>query len=229
MNEDRWQQVERIYHAALKLGSDERAAFLEETCRDRPEMRRELEALLAADSRTFMNRPAWEGFGITAAPVVREGQTLGSYRIATLIGKGGMGEVYKAHDSRLQRDVAVKVLPSAFTTDRAWLLRFQREARLLASLNHSNIASIYSLEHSGDIHALVMELVEGPTLADRIRQGPIPLDEALPIAKQICDGLEYAHEQGIVHRDLKPANIKVTPGGAVKILDFGLAKISESD
>jgi serine/threonine-protein kinase len=156
-----------------------------------------------------------------------KGEAVGIYRIETLLGRGGMGEVYRAHDAKLNRDVAVKVLPAAFVNDRERLSRFQREARLLASLNHPNIALIHGFEDSDNTHALVMELVEGPTLADRIRQGPIPLDEALAIAKQVCEALEYAHERGIVHRDLKPANIKLTPGGSVKVLDFGLAKAVE--
>jgi eukaryotic-like serine/threonine-protein kinase len=157
------------------------------------------------------------------------GTRLGPYEILSAIGAGGMGEVYRAHDSKLGRDVAIKVLPQAFARDADRMARFQREAKVLASLNHPNIASIYGLEDSGATHALVMELVEGPTLAERIKQGPIPIDEALRIAKQICEALEYAHERGIVHRDLKPANGKVTPDDAVKVLDFGLAKALEGD
>jgi eukaryotic-like serine/threonine-protein kinase len=157
------------------------------------------------------------------------GTKLGSYEITAPIGAGGMGEVYRARDAKLGRDVALKVLPEAFARDAERMARFQREAKVLASLNHPNIASIYGLEDSGSTHALVMELVEGPTLADRIKQGPIPIDEALRIAKQICEALEYAHERGIVHRDLKPANIKVTNDDAVKVLDFGLAKAIEGD
>jgi eukaryotic-like serine/threonine-protein kinase len=154
---------------------------------------------------------------------------LGSYEITAAIGAGGMGEVYRAHDTKLGRDVALKVLPEAFAPDAERMARFQREAKVLASLDHPNIASIYGLEDSSSTHALVMQLVEGPTLADRIQQGPIPIDEALRIAKQICEALEYAHERGIVHRDLKPANIKVTNEDAVKVLDFGLAKAIEGD
>ena len=138
------------------------------------------------------------------------GTKLGPYEILAAIGAGGMGEVYRARDSKLGRDVALKVLPEAFARDVERMARFQREAKVLASLNHPNIASIYGLEDSGSTHALVMELVEGPTLADRIKSGPIPVDEALRIAKQITEALEYAHERGIVHRDLKPANVKVT-------------------
>jgi len=157
------------------------------------------------------------------------GTRLGPYEILAAIGAGGMGEVYRARDAKLGRDVALKVLPDAFARDAERMARFQREAKVLASLNHPNIASIYGLEDSGSTHALVMELVEGPTLADRIRTGPIPISEALPIAKQMCEALEYAHERGIVHRDLKPANVKVTDDDAVKVLDFGLAKAIEGD
>jgi serine/threonine protein kinase/dipeptidyl aminopeptidase/acylaminoacyl peptidase len=152
------------------------------------------------------------------------GTKLGSYEILAAIGAGGMGEVYRARDAKLGRDVALKVLPEAFARDAERMARLQREAKVLASLNHANIAAIYGFEDSGGAHALVMELVEGSTLADRIKSGPIPIDEALRIAKQICEGLEYAHERGIVHRDLKPANVKVSRDDAVKILDFGLAK-----
>ena len=152
------------------------------------------------------------------------GDTLGVYRILGKLGEGGMGEVYRARDAKLNRDVAIKVLPELFSTDPERLARFRREAQVLASLNHQNIGHIYGLEDQSGVHALVLELVEGPTLADRIAQGPIPLDEAIPIAKQIADALECAHELGIIHRDLKPANIKLRPDGTVKVLDFGLAK-----
>jgi serine/threonine-protein kinase len=155
------------------------------------------------------------------------GARLGAYEVIAPIGAGGMGEVYRARDTKLNRDVALKILPEAFTADGDRIARFRREAQVLASLNHPNIAHIYGFEDSGSTHALVLELVEGPTLGDRIAKGPIPLDEALPIAKQIAEALEAAHEQGIVHRDLKPANIKAMPDGKVKVLDFGLAKAME--
>ena len=160
---------------------------------------------------------------------IQPGNRLGPYEILAAIGAGGMGEVYRARDAKLGRDVALKVLPEAFARDVERMARFQREAKVLASLNHPNIATIHGLEDSGATHALVMELVEGPTLADRIKSGPIPISETLPIAKQMCDALEYAHEHGIVHRDLKPANVKVTNDDAVKVLDFGLAKALEGD
>ncbi len=153
------------------------------------------------------------------------GSRLGPYEIQSPIGAGGMGEVYRARDTKLGRDVALKILPDAFARDPERLARFEREAKTLASLNHPHIAHIYGFEQTGDTSALVMELVEGPTLADRIAHGAIPLDDALPIAKQIAEALEAAHEQGIVHRDLKPANIKVRNDGTVKVLDFGLAKL----
>jgi eukaryotic-like serine/threonine-protein kinase len=157
------------------------------------------------------------------------GTKLGAYEVVAGIGAGGMGEVYRARDPKLGRDVAIKVLPEAFARDAERMARFQREAKVLASLSHPNIATIYGLEDSGGTRALVMELVEGPTLADRIKAGPIPVDEAVRIAKQIADALEYAHERGIIHRDLKPANIKVAADDTVKVLDFGLAKALEGD
>jgi serine/threonine protein kinase len=157
------------------------------------------------------------------------GTKIGFYEVNSLLGVGGMGEVYRSRDSKLSRQVALKVLPAGVAADPERLTRFSREAILLAALNHPNIAAIYGLEDSGAIHALVMELVEGPTLADRIKSGPISIEETLPIAKQICEALEYAHERGIVHRDLKPANVKVTPQDTVKVLDFGLAKALENE
>src|SRR6202166_647174 len=138
-----------------------------------------------------------------------------------------MGQVYRARDTKLDRDVAIKILPEAFAHDADRLARFEREAKTLASLNHPHIAAIYGFEKSAGLHALVMELVEGEDLSQRIARGAIPIDDALPIAKQIADALEAAHEQGIIHRDLKPANIKVRPDGTVKVLDFGLAKAME--
>src|SRR5262245_6932900 len=155
------------------------------------------------------------------------GSRLGPYEIAAQIGAGGMGEVYRATDTNLGRQVAIKILPDTVAHDAERLARFEREAKLLAALNHPNIAQIYGFERTDTIRALVMELVEGPTLADRVAQAPIPVAEVLPIARQIADALETAHEQGIVHRDLKPANIKLRADGTVKVLDFGLAKAME--
>src|SRR5262245_5145047 len=156
------------------------------------------------------------------------GTKLAHYEITSHLGSGGMGDVYQATDSKLGRSVAIKFRPEAFSHDNDRVARFEREARVLASLNHSNIAAIHGLEESGERKFLVMELVEGETLAERIKRGPIPVAESLGIAKQICEALEAAHEKGVIHRDLKPANVKITPEGKVKVLDFGLAKALES-
>src|SRR5215831_1227534 len=155
------------------------------------------------------------------------GTQLGSHEITALLGKGGMGEVYRARDLKLKREVAIKILPEEFSRDADRVSRFQREAEALASLNHPNIAGIYDLAEASGTRFLVLELVEGETLADRIERGPIPVDEALDIAKQIAEALEAAHERSIIHRDLKPANVKLAPEGKVKVLDFGLAKVME--
>src|SRR5262249_22552549 len=150
------------------------------------------------------------------------GSQLGSHEITALLGKGGMGEVYRARDLKLKREVAIKILPEGFSRDGDRVSRFQREAEVLASLNHSKIAAIYDLEEADGVRFLVLELVEGETLAERIGRGRVPFEEALDIARQICEALEAAHEKGIIHRDLKPANVKIAPDGKVKVLDFGL-------
>ena len=165
---------------------------------------------------------------------LQSGTRIGVYEVLTAIGAGGMGEVYRARDTKLNRDVALKILPELFAADADRLARFMREAQTLASLNHPNIAAIYGIEESPSpssgqtgIRALIMELVEGEDLSERVARGPIPLDEAVAVAKQMADALAAAHEQGIIHRDLKPANVKVRPDGTVKVLDFGLAKAME--
>ncbi|MDA2930886.1 serine/threonine-protein kinase [Acidobacteria bacterium AH-259-O06] len=157
------------------------------------------------------------------------GKTISHYKILEKIGEGGMGEVYRAEDTNLGREVAIKVLPEQFTKDPQRLARFEREAKLLASLNHPNIAAIHSFEHSDGFHFLVLELVEGETLAQRLAKGSLPVEEALEVCRQIAEGVEAAHEKGVIHRDLKPANVKITPEGMVKILDFGLAKALEGE
>src|SRR5262245_41694573 len=156
------------------------------------------------------------------------GTRLGSLEITALLGKGGMGEVYRARDAKLKRDVAIKFLSDEFSRDTDRVSRFQREAEVLASLNHPNIAAIYDVQEANGSRFLILELIEGETLADRIARGPIPVTDALEIAKNICEALEAAHEKGIIHRDLKPANVKITPEGKVKVLDFGLAKAIEA-
>jgi len=217
MTSDRWRQISSIYNAAVTQSSANRDAYLADACRDDKELRAAVESLLG------------QGESFLAQPVeLPPGGRLGAYELIDIVGAGGMGVVYRARDLKLQREVALKVLPEAVAQDPDRIARFRREATVLASLNHPNIAAIYGFEDSGDVHALVLELVEGPTLADRIAQGPIPLDEALPIARQIAEALEAAHEQGIIHRDLKPANIKLRPDGTVKVLDFGLAKLAEA-
>jgi eukaryotic-like serine/threonine-protein kinase len=157
------------------------------------------------------------------------GDKLGHYEVLSLLGEGGMGEVYRAKDTKLDREVATEVLPSLLARDPERLARFEREAKVMASLDHPNIGPIHGIVDSEDSRALVLALIEGLTLADQIAIGPLPLDDALSIAKQIIEALEYAHDRGVVHRDLKPANIKITPEGVVKVLDFGLAKYSRSE
>src|SRR5215510_6930451 len=158
-----------------------------------------------------------------------KGTFLGTYEILASLGAGGMGEVYLARDAKLGRDVAIKILPENFAKDPERLVRFEREAHLLASLNHPNIGAIYDLSESSGTKFFVLELVPGETLADLIARGPVPVDESLAICRQIADALDAAHDKGIIHRDLKPANIKITPDGKVKVLDFGLGKLSEGD
>jgi len=152
------------------------------------------------------------------------GQTIAHYKVTAKLGQGGMGAVYRATDTKLDREVAIKVLPESFAQDRERLARFEREAKVLASLNHPNIAAIHGLEQIGNSHALVLELVEGEDLSERLKRGPLPVEEALDVCKQIAEALEAAHEKGIIHRDLQPGNVKLTAEGKVKVLDFGLAK-----
>jgi serine/threonine protein kinase len=230
MTPERWQKIEQLYHAALEREESQRTAYLHKVCAGDNALQREVESLLAQEKRgdALLESPAME---VAAKMLGQErgqsmiGCQLGSYQVVSLLGAGGMGEVYQAHDTKLARDVAIKVLPEAFAHDADRLSRFQREAKMLAALNHPNVATIHGLEQSGGTSYLVMELVSGETLADRVkRDGPVPIGEALAIVKQIAEALEAAHEKGIIHRDLKPANVKLTPEGKVKVLDFGLAK-----
>src|SRR5712691_7551556 len=221
MTPERFRQIEALYHSARDLEPDQRGAFLVEACRGDEGLRREVEALLGQDGlQGPLERPAVEvaadllgGANQTRLAV---GARLGPYEILAPIGAGGMGEVHRARDSRVGREVAIKVSAERFGE------RFEREARAIAALNHPNICTLYDVGPN----YLVMELIEGPTLAERIQQGPVPLEEALGIAKQIADALEAAHEKGITHRDLKPGNVKIKPDGTVKVLDFGLAKVA---
>jgi serine/threonine protein kinase/Tol biopolymer transport system component len=224
MEGDRRRQISQLYHAALLRAAPERAAFVREACGGDHAVQREVESLLALDSsaQDLLTTPA-------ALQISLIGRQLGVYRVDSLLGAGGMGEVYRARDAKLGREVAIKVLPPAFASDPNRLARFEREARLLATLNHPHIGAIYGVEEAAGVHALILELVEGPTLADRLGGGPLPVREAVTIGRQIAEALEAAHEKGIIHRDLKPANIKVTSDGVVKVLDFGLAKASVGD
>jgi eukaryotic-like serine/threonine-protein kinase len=230
MHPDRWKRIEEIYHSALEQPEEERSAFLGGACGRNEELLREVAEMLEARGQagSFLTQPAAEQMGLAVGHkpehVSLSGKRLGVYEVGELIGAGGMGQVYRALDARLRRDVAIKVLPDEFAQDAERVARFEREAMLLASLNHPNIAAIHGLEEHQGERFLVLELVEGRTLAERLRKGRIPLDETLDICRQIAEGLESAHEKGVIHRDLKPSNVKVTPEGKVKILDFGLAK-----
>ena len=229
---DLWATVERLYHAAQALPVEQRAAFLAESCPDET-VRREVESLLAqhgsaTDALTRGAVAAAAGLVSDVGRSMAVGRRFGVYEVLAPLGAGGMGEVYRARDTRLGRNVAIKIVPHEFTSLPDRLARCEREARMLAALNHPHIAAIYGIEDDEGIHALVLELVEGETLAERIARGPLPVAHALEIARQIADALDAAHEKGIVHRDLKPANIKITPEGVVKVLDFGLAKLESA-
>jgi len=228
MTPERWQRVSRIYHAALAHDPGGREAFVREACGSDEVVRMEVESLLAqpVSAENFLGEAT---MAVTESPLddpaaMLTGRRLGVHQVLELLGAGGMGEVYRARDTRLGRDVAVKVLPRVFAADPERRGRLEREARLLAALNHPHIGAIYGFEEAEGVHALVLELVEGPTLAERLQRGPCPVTEAVAIAHQVADALEAAHEKGIVHRDLKPGNIKVRPDGTVKVLDFGLGK-----
>ncbi|MGE5836455.1 MAG: protein kinase domain-containing protein, partial [Acidobacteriota bacterium] len=227
---DRRRRIDDLCDAALELDFDARAEFLAVACENDDELRQEVETLLA-------HAPAADAFlstslGAVAAQILTDqgapslvGRQIGPHRILHLLGAGGMGEVYRANDTTLGRDVAIKVVADALLLGPEPLERFEREARVLATLNHPNIGAIYGVAETDGIRGLVLELVEGATLAERLDKGSLPIREALTVARQIADALEAAHEKGVIHRDLKPANIKITPGGMVKVLDFGLAKV----
>ncbi len=233
MKPELWEQIAQLHRAALEIEKGGRTAFLTEACAGDELLRREVESLLALEgsAENFMESSAIEA---VAAQLAKEqlpisafspGTKFESFEILGPLGAGGMGEVYRARDRKLNRDVALKILPAEFTDDTERMARFRREAQVLASLNHPNIGSIYGLEESNNLSVFVLELVEGPTLAGRVAAGAVPLEEALAIARQIADAMTYAHEKGVTHRDLKPANIKITTEGNVKVLDFGVAKV----
>jgi eukaryotic-like serine/threonine-protein kinase len=226
MEPERWRHIDKLLGEALELEVSQRAAFLDQACADDEVLRRKIDALLAAheQAESFIEAPA---FGEAAQALADEarsmvGRQLGHYQVSALLGAGGMGAVWKAKDTRLGRYVAIKTLPIELDQHSDRLARFEREARLLASLNHPNIAAIHGLDEDRGTRFLVLELVEGDTLAERLRHGAIPLHESLKLARQISEALEAAHEKGIIHRDLKPANIKITGDGTVKVLGEGI-------
>jgi eukaryotic-like serine/threonine-protein kinase len=243
MTEEQWKKLKGLYTEARKLDSGARGVFLAAACGEDEELLHQAELLLEygdkAEAESFLDGRAADklsaGFWDQQLPELPAqerhsptgswtGRTVSNYAVAELIGVGGMGEVYRANDIRLGRDVAFKVLPPSFAKDPDRRMRFEREARVLAALNHPHIAAIYGFEEVGEEWALVLELVNGPTLADILKNGAIPMNEALKMARQLADALEAAHAKNIIHRDLKPANIKITAARAVKVLDFGLAK-----
>ena len=234
MRPERWREVERVYHAARARDRHERSAFIRDAAGDE-EIAREVESLLDCedDSQSFLSGLAVDAIAADSVsddiPEPLIGHRLGPYAIGSLIGFGGMGDVYRARDTKLDRDVAIKILPEMFAADSGRRARFEREARVLASLNHPNIAAIYGFEDSSQLHALVLELVDGHTLHERLQSGPMRAGEAIAVAGQIASALEAAHATGVVHRDLKPRNIALTAHGTVKVLDFGLAKASNDD
>ncbi|MDQ3418195.1 MAG: serine/threonine-protein kinase [Acidobacteriota bacterium] len=224
-----WERVRAVFHGALDTPADGRRAFLDAACAGDDRTRREVESLLAAEAQAgaFLETPAHrlEMADSTApAAVLSPGDRIGDFEVVGALGSGGMGEVYRARDVRLRREVALKLLPRAFASDPQRLTRFERESRMLAALNHPHIAAIHSIEQVDGMHVLVLELVEGPTLADRLASGALPVAEALQVARELAAALAAAHERGIIHRDLKPANIKAASGSGLKLLDFGLAK-----
>lgn len=237
MKSDHWERIEQLYHAALECDAEKRSAFLAEECRDDAALRGEVEALLAANEQAsgFLAAPALEvearrlAVEMPASLLgVEPGQELSHYRIISHIGAGGMGDVYLAEDTKLGRKVAIKLLPADLKADGLAKRRMLREARAAAMLDHSNICSIYEVDESGPLTFIVMQYVEGETLAARIKRDPLGLDAILDIAIQVADALSEAHSQGVIHRDIKPQNIMITERNQVKVLDFGIAKLTES-
>ena len=225
MTPERWRQLTAVFHGARAREPDAQRAFLDDACVGDASLRAEVDALLAAEAqaRRAGNGPLSSGI----LPSLPAGTQLGHFRVEALVGAGGMGQVYRATDMQLHRAVALKILIPGLADAPDFDARLEREAHLLASLNHPNIGAIHGLEEAGGLRCLVLEFVEGPTLAERVARGPLSVKEALAVARQIASALEAAHARGIVHRDLKPANIKITPAGEVKVLDFGIGKIAD--
>src|SRR5438876_2889313 len=231
---DLWQQVQQLFDAALQQSPEKRQQFLEQECASNQELRQEVESLLAAhdESGSFMAEPALAGMAEVlhrATSRFQPGESLGTYKILALVGRGGMGDVYRARDTRLKRDVAIKVLPQAFSADRERLRRFGQEARSAAALNHPNIISVHDMGTADGSPYIVSELLEGQNLREVLRHWPVLARKALDYAIQAARGLAAAHDIGIAHRDLKPENLFITKDGRLKILDFGLAKLARPE
>src|SRR5437879_3254601 len=229
MSSERWERTKEILEQALCLAPEERQAYLESACGVDADLRMEVESLIASHEEAgsqFLGAAAPEVLRLAPPRALTSGTKLGPYEIIELLGAGGMGEVYRARDTRLDRSVAIKILPAAFSADRDRLRRFEEEARSASALNHPNIITIHELGQDGSTHYIAMELVEGKTLRALLASGLLPMRKAIEIAAQVADGLTKAHEAGIAHRDLKPENLMVSHDGFVKILDFGLAKLT---
>ncbi|MDQ3472938.1 MAG: serine/threonine protein kinase, partial [Acidobacteriota bacterium] len=232
MATDRWQQIKEVFHAALDCAPENRSAYLLTACENDESIRREVESLIAAHEKEsdFLDSPAYEvaaGLLADEDSELKRGQVVGQYEIISLLGMGGMGEVYLAQDGKLKRQVALKLLPASFTKDADRLRRFEQEARAASALNHPNIITIYEIGEANGTHFIATEFIEGETLRQRAAQASLSLDETLHITIQIADALAAAHKAGIIHRDVKPENIMIRPDGYVKVLDFGLAKLTE--
>lgn len=231
MKPERWQQVDQLFQAALELAPEDRSAFINAACGNDDSLRRDVEALLAVDEEagSFIEAPA---YAVAASSLPGQyaqsppGKTIGHYQIVSFLGKGGMGEVYRARDLKLDRTVALKILPEAMSVDEERMRRFVREAKAASALNHPNVAHIYEIGEADGVSFIAMEYVDGQTLAAKIDGEPLETDEIVEIGAQIADALDEAHGKGITHRDIKPANVMLTPRGQVKMLDFGLAKIA---
>ena len=230
MKSERWQQVEALFQGALERPQESRAAFLAEACHGDLALRQEVEDLLLSfqSSPSFLETPAADSFGFTgirtASPGLTPGQQLAHYEIVSQLGSGGMGEVYLARDTKLDRHIALKLLPAQFAADPERVSRFEREARAASALNHSDIITIHEIGQEDGKHFIATEYIAGETLRQRLNRGPLTLREAIAIARQIVAALAAAHEAGLIHRDIKPENIMIWPDGLVKVLDFGLAK-----
>ena len=231
---ERWATVKRLHQAALERDASQRATFLADACAGDDALRREVESLLAYDTRAecFLESPALDVTARNAdqdVPLLLIGRTLSHYHVESLLGAGGMGEVYLARDPRLDRAVAVKILPPDLAGDADRMQRFVREARAASALNHPNVATIFDIGESDSVRFIVMEYVEGQTLAGKMAGQPLAPTEIVNIAVQVADALDAAHAKGITHRDIKPTNLMLTPRGQVKVLDFGIAKTARDE